>query len=189
MNDLVRISCKHNSKKNFDVTSGKLILSDPCYEKGIWCAKEIDNVLPGKWNAYVKPSVDGRNAELIACHENFVPDDDDSTSEYYRLAVDSGQMSIVDSPHYEDDDQFPGEWGEPNIGFDASRFYGFCCEATLSRSSVGLIPYGCVASSGYGDGSYNAYVYRTRSGYVYMVRIVFIGDDDEDDEYELEFTY
>ncbi len=38
---------------SFEVVSGQLIISDPCYKRGIWCAGTLENVRNGEWNAKV----------------------------------------------------------------------------------------------------------------------------------------
>uniref|UniRef100_A0AAU6W1I6 Uncharacterized protein n=1 Tax=Pseudomonas phage Nican01 TaxID=3138540 RepID=A0AAU6W1I6_9CAUD len=39
--------------RGFEVTSGALRVSDPCYEMGTWCAGTTNNVLNGRWLAHV----------------------------------------------------------------------------------------------------------------------------------------
>lgn len=39
---------------NFDVTSGELMVSDPCYERGAWCHGVVQNVVNGKWSAHME---------------------------------------------------------------------------------------------------------------------------------------
>ena len=39
-----------NSVGGFEVKSGKLMVSDPCYKKDTWCQKVLNDVRNGKWN-------------------------------------------------------------------------------------------------------------------------------------------
>ena len=49
---------------------------------------------------------------------------------------------------------------------------------------AGVLEYGVVSSSGYGDGSYTAYVARNDNNQVIAVRIVFLSKYDEEEDYE-----
>lgn len=65
--------------------------------------------------------------------------------------MDSAQAGIFDFGHFQDEsvieDQELTDFG--------SRWFTFCCYQTLdSEHHAGLIPYGVVASSGFGDGKY-----------------------------------
>ena len=56
----------------FEIITGKVIVSDPCYTLGTWCQGVLNKVKCGKWIGYVQRSDEGRwgerVAELIACH-------------------------------------------------------------------------------------------------------------------------
>lgn len=198
MSNYIEITCLHDQSTDFDVVSGSLTLSDPCYEKGMAKTKEIGNVLNGKWKGFVEKTHHGRNAELIACHTDYIPEDLDFSSDYFddedladerhTVNVKDGQVSIVDTQYYDDDMQFPTEWKEPRFRCEISRFFGYCCEATLSRNFAGLIPYGCASSSAYGNGDYFAYVYRTKDGFAYLIRIVFFDDYEFENWYEEKYN-
>ena len=56
----------------FEVKSGKMVLSDPCYELGTWCQGVIDNVKNGTWIADVEyvNSWGRRVARLTAYHKD-----------------------------------------------------------------------------------------------------------------------
>lgn len=38
-----------NNLGSFDVHSGELIVSDPCYSLGTWCQGKLENVRNGEW--------------------------------------------------------------------------------------------------------------------------------------------
>lgn len=114
----------------FVVKSGKAVVSDPCYAKGTWCAKELENVRNGKWHAVVVYSDEGewgiRVSKLRAWHESqgneLGPDQSfwDRLEDKFELGVDSGQMSIFDSEAY------------PQDPHKDQAFYDKVCEWTLS---------------------------------------------------------
>ena len=57
-------------------------------------------------------------------------------------------------------------------------WYTYCCNITLVRLQAGVLPYGVVSSSGFGDGGYDCIQYLTARGEVVKVEIVFITEDD-----------
>lgn len=170
---------------SFDVTGTKIRVSDPCYEPGTWCAGEINNIKPGKWEAAVVRSDEGpwgiRNAVLIARHTDggpafFSEAVPDRTWGLLTIdvGVDSGQAGIYDAAHYQDDTVCAGQKTEPNYG---SPWYNVNCDCTMSGIGAGVIPYGVVSSSGYGDGSYAAYCHYGADRHIDGVCIVFIEEE------------
>ena len=165
----------------FQNISGEMVMSDPCYEKGIWCAALLKNVMRGTWRVEAIKSDDGewgvRVAVLRAIHESY-------SGEYFdlgpELGVDSGQLGIYDASHYHDDSVFsePSKFGA--CGKD--EWYGHNCDITLDAPQAGIIPYGCVSCSGYGDGSYGSYAAYNVAGHIVGIEVVFIDEEDEDDE-------
>jgi len=167
---------------NFTVTSGKLIVSDPCYDRDVWCMGELSNVQNGEWEAFVVVSNEGdwgnRIAELIIRHTSRpdIEDIDIDRPTSFHVGVDSGQAGFFcDSiyPH--------GDCGEYD---DLSSFYGRACDKTLNTSEqAGIVDNaGVVSSSGFGDGSYDCYVHHdSETGKIVAASIVFISDDEDDD--------
>lgn len=47
----MRKEIEHISLGTFEVTSDKLVISDPCYHLGTWCMGTLSNVEPGLWTA------------------------------------------------------------------------------------------------------------------------------------------
>lgn len=182
----------------FKVESGKLFISDPCYKRDIWCASAVSNTKKGTWEAYIETKDEGEWGErisgLYAIHTDYSYNE---VTEYpdcdsiINLGVDSGQLGIFDYEHFRDDQQFDIYFESkfvPNSECEneGDKFYGACCDITLSKLGAGVIPYGCVSSSGYGDGMYYALIYF-HNNEVVAVKVVFIDeydDEDEDDEYE-----
>lgn len=146
------------TKKNtstFEVTSGKVVLGDPCYDTNpSYPAKS------GSWTAHVVMS-DGaswgsRVSRVVVHHVDFNPADPKLRSFQEHFSVDSGQAGVFDFGSYGVDD-----------------FYDLCCKKTLSRQQYGYMEDGFVTSSGYGDGTYEANVH-TVGGKAVCIELEFI---------------
>lgn len=161
----------------FTVESGKLVVSDPCYERGTWCQGVIANVMNGTWTAAVEQEK-GIIVELLA---GLNLGDFEAVrgnpkrfaalkyeKEPFEVGVDSGQAGIFDESFY--------PVGE-TIDFEGTgSFYDACGDATLrSELGAGVVKNrGVVSSSGHGDGSYVCYTRRNAPGEVIGVRVVFL---------------
>lgn len=177
-------------------------ISDPCYEKGTWCAGSLENVKKGEWNCFLRKSDEGdwgiRNAEIMSVHSDINPDFisyedeikkvrteklksiDGSDGKYIfweltniHVGVDSGQAGIFDENIYPNTKEEQGEYG------DSTSFYGKCCDNTLNDIGCGVIEGGFVSRSGYGDGGYNCFVAK-KDDEIVAINIIFIGDDEEE---------
>lgn len=168
----------------FAITSGKVMISDPCYEVGTGGQGILENVKNGTWNAFVSRGTKGgwgvRNAELIVLHENHhfrFPNDLHCFHVNFgiEIDVDSGQAGIFDFELYPKGD-FTGEYGEKGT------FYDDCCNGTLDTQYHSDIIWGMgvVSSSGFGDGSYNCLTIVDDNQKVIAIRLVFIDNDEED---------
>ena len=165
----------------FQVKSGAINITDPCYNKTTWCALFKQPAKNGTWEAEVETEEsEGRVAHLRAYHTDHAiysrPSD-----QLDSVGVDSGQMSIIDSGTYPEGEE-TGECG--NFG-DKERvpvsFYDECAKATLSEDMFGIVSKygsGAVSSTGYGDGSYAVYVEKEGEEIV-AVEIVFIDQEAE----------
>ena len=164
----------------FEITSGVMRVTDPCYDKETWCSGTVD-AKNGTWEAFIETSNEGgwgnRVSSLTVLHMNsgrsYSASDWDMTS--IDVGVDSGQAGFFDNALYPDGER-TGEFG------DLDTFYGKVCDLTCeTKESAGVIPFGAVSSSGYGDGGYKCYV-RRMNGLVVAAKIVFISDDEEDED-------
>ena len=156
----------------FELKSGVVLISDPCYiidgHKPVWCMGTLTDVKTGKWSAHV----DYRNMEdwgnrvcqIWAIHDDLkgkIP----TTGwklEKFEVGVDSGQAGIFEHKAVRSDGQ------EEQGAFDQTHWYGRCCNITcppdhgkdLRPAPAGIVDgNGFVSSSGYGDGGYQC---RTR---------------------------
>ena len=97
------------------------------------------------------------------------------------VGVDSGQAGFFDVAEYAKalEDRTDGSRADKaNSKFEA--FYDSVCNLTLDDKSFGVVPFGCVSSSGYGDGGYNCYVRRNDHGQAIEAIIVFIDEPEEE---------
>ena len=157
----------------FEVVSGKIRVTDPCYDKeiggavvvpaknGVWAVEAVVKNL-GVWGRRV--------TRIIATHpdhreRNHPLGDTDSS-----IGVDSGQAGFFCESIYPE-----GETGEYD---DKKSFYGRCCEATEGMSGGVVMGKGYVSSSGFGDGEYELDVYGI-GGKATRLVLTFVGEDDE----------
>ena len=173
----------------FELTSPVLRISDPCYDRDVWCCGTIENCKPGSWETAVLMQDEGdwgiRNAILVARHEESGPEleafrkvlngKDKTWQECpFEVGVDSGQAGIFDDEHYQDNSIFDDMPVEKSCSDDI--WYRHCCDITLSSLSAGVLPYGVVSSSDYGDGGYAAFKHIGEDGRTDSVFIVFLDD-------------
>jgi hypothetical protein len=158
----------------FIVTGDKLIVTDPCYDRGTWCQGIVENVSPGRWDARIVMSKQGRVASLEVACEHRLTTELVWTELPFEVGVDSGQAGIFDESLYP-----RGATGECG---DGTTFYSRACAATLDDNDrtkrAGIVAEGAVSSSGYGDGSYTAFAAMNPDGRVVGVRVVFIDPGD-----------
>jgi len=131
--------------------SGKVVISDPCYDRDVWCMKTDFPVKPGRYKVQIIYSDEGdfgvRVSNIILVHEDHEQMRLTGWKEVEAdIGVDSGQCGIFD------DEIYPQAKGHP----DKEMFYDECCKLTLGQKSAGTLASrrGIVSSSGYGDGSY-----------------------------------
>lgn len=171
----------------FPVVSGQLRVSDPCYEKSIWCSGVITNALKGTWEAFVRLNKEG----VVSSLEVANPAAKAATGwreQAFTAGVDSGQMCVFDEQFYRqdfDDNQITPSWRkmkkdkweqEKDSG---GPFYATACSLTCGENNGtekqgGVWGHGAVSSSGYGDGSYRAFAKKDAQGKVVAVKVKFI---------------
>lgn len=152
---------EHITLGTFEVTSDRLVISDPCYELGTRCMGMIPDVKPGLWTASIGVADMGEFGKRITYVAAFHQDSPSiqklkACPAPFEVGVDSGQAGIFDYGHYQDESVIES----PALTDFGSRWYSICCHQTLdSEHHAGLIPHGVVASSGFGDGCYSCYYY------------------------------
>lgn len=165
----------------FEIKSGRVMVSDPCYDLDTWCQGSLSNVYVGEWNAFVKKTDEGlwgyRCSELIALKDGLNVDTiviEEKTD--IHVGVDSGQAGIFDVDIYKDD---ASVLVETNFMPD-DPWYSLCCDLTLKDPGAGVINGGVVSRSGLGDGGYNCYIVKDELNVIIGIKIVFIGDYEEE---------
>ena len=165
---------KEKNLGTFEVKSGKLHISDPCYEydeNDKICVLTLKDVLNGKYIAKISIESKYNDVEsLTIYHEKY--SEVEPNFLMGTIGVDSGQAGIFDLKYYEKNQG--GEFG------DLNSFYGLACSLTLSKEQGGIMNYaGVVSSSGCGDGEYEVYVGANDIGEIVSVKIIFIEHDEE----------
>lgn len=150
----------------FEITSGFVHVTDPCYEVETWCGNYNLPARNGTWRAEVSLDDDeGPVASFVTIHEDY--QGKNLTWKYLEneVGVDSGQAGIFDASIY-----------EPKTPYgDEEKFYGRCCAATLSEKHCGVVfNKGFVSNSGFGDGGYDGYGAYDFAGNLIAVKVVFI---------------
>lgn len=135
--------------------SGKVVTSDPCYDRDVWCMTKDIIIKPGRYATYIvkkdEKDFGSRVAAIIVIHTDYTESLKQDWKPYGSLlGVDSGQCGIFDDTVYPQTEESGGEYD------DESSFYGECCKLTLGNKQGGILKArnGIVSSSGYGDGSY-----------------------------------
>lgn len=181
---------------SFQIENG-IVISDPCYDFNIdnYTRNSEQKYFPkkytmvGEWNGYVKYNDNGRVAELQTCHSS-INDNELTNAKWEKckgsLGVDTGQMGVYDSKYFKDDNIVGNYPVDKTMLTDfkqipGDRYYAMCCYQTYNKKEpqkqAGVIPYGIVSSSGYGDGSYNYSVIK-KNGLICGFKIVFIDSDE-----------
>lgn len=172
----------------FEITNGKMLVSDPCYERGTWCHGVLENVKNGTWEAhayiedYGRSLLGGTRVKALAVKhkgtdlgwgfQERVAD--------FEVGVDSGQAGFFNEELYPRGE--PGEYG------DMQTFYGRACAQTHDEENphqrAGTIKEGVISSSGWGDGGYACTYVKDKDGQIVAARIDFITDEEDEDENE-----
>ena len=171
----------------FKMETTKARVSDPCYTNDVSCKGTVSGCRKGTWKVYAVTSDEGswgnRVAGLVAYHEDSPRPKDMADGKWNRekfeVGVDSGQAGIFDEKFYRDDtlEKQYAYKGSPLVTPDeeGDNWYNICCDVTLdgdnSACGSGVIPYGCVSSSGYGDGGYPCYTQKDDKGKVVAICI------------------
>jgi len=180
-------------EQKFEIKSGAVVLSDPCYEQGTWCQGIVKNVKNGEWFGEAIHLDAGewgnRVAALLSYHKDYPTTADDVRADGEKLrftgGVDSGQFGHFDYAGYRNDESIAGverlcKDSEHIICAD-EPWYSICCDRTLAGDSWGVIPLGVVSSSGYGDGSYDTYGIQNGEGEYVAFATFFITDEEEEE--------
>jgi hypothetical protein len=166
----------HDGLDPISIASGKARVTDPCYTRGTGGVHVID-VLPGVYHASYMFGDEGRVAEVAIVHSDYNRSDLRWSEHLETAGVDSGQCGFAD------DEQYPS--GDSTGEFeDEESFYGRVCKGTLSEKQAAELPFAVFTSTGYGDGSYPVYYAMDEERRVVGLALVFMWDEQEDDDGE-----
>jgi len=169
----------------FEVKSGEVYLSDPCYTDTLDGHRTF-SARNGEWVASYE-SVDGSGCvyHISALYANF-PGTRAVRHTIVDIGVDSGQMGIFDVNRFNDSSVYEDtKFHDKFEHFGSSLFYDVCCNITCNtdpnqeHKSFGTLIGGVVSQSGYGDGNYSAVLGFDESDLLVSVKISFFEEEDE----------
>lgn len=168
-------------------------ISDPSYDKNVLSAQVLDNCRTGEWEAATYYTSDGwgRRVSILAARNiaggaNFsMLDNIEKGSAELEdfddvIGVDAGMAGIFDDSVYGMDSTFKG-WPEPVNLFSnrpGAKWFGHCCDILDNSDQAGILPFGVVSHSGFGDGAYEGFYHTGEDVKVDLVAVVFIYDDE-----------
>jgi hypothetical protein len=177
----------------FEVICGSIRITDPCYSisDDDWGAGTLSNVLNGTWVALPlvpqKGEHAGRCISLKAVHQNHLHDPFLNFSEEevpFDVFSDSGQIGFFDLEGFKPVAAL--EEGEGTTE-EHETFYEEVCTLTSRKECYGILPFGVVSSTAYGDGDYRCTYGMNDDGKIVAIAIDFVGDEeDEEAECDLE---
>ena len=147
----------------FEMTSQTMRVSDPCYDRDVWCCGTFGKCKTGTWEAGVLKT----ERKVYQMKDGWLEQPID-------VGVDSGQAGFYDEAFYQDNSIFKG-MPEPEHDY-GDLWYNHACDITLSERSAGVMPYGVVSSSGFGDGSYVCYTHKGSDGEIDFAFVIFIDE-------------
>ena len=174
---------------SFILKSNALVVCDPCY--GAPDASQnpnmhgvISRAKPGEWRAVAALVGGGAWAGRCAGMTVHHVDHERTGADRWHPAsaaiwVDSGQAGVFELQTVGLGSVVPsGYFGSEGPLVPDQLWYSMCCKQTLVGPAAGVVPGGAVASSGFGDGTYEWCYLEDREGVVVAVRIVFLSEDD-----------
>ncbi len=133
--------------------AGKVIVSDPCYDRSAWCNAKDITVTPGWYYATILAD-EKRVRCIIVVHCDFLRSmPADFKLESGTIWVGSGQCGIFDDAIYPSDKKSIGGYD------DHDTFYGECSKITLGEKLGGILENqrGIVSPGGISNGVYELY--------------------------------
>ena len=141
----------------------KIDITDPCYDKDVWCRINNFPIKPGEYTCYacIADNEETRGWGERVSRIGIRMGDADRYERKGLIGVDAGLAGFfIDKPDYNS-----AEWKE------------FCGKINFDQR-VYLFDEGFFSESGYGDGAYNVYA-GYKDGNIVEVYIEFIGEEDD----------
>lgn len=141
---------------SIEFPSGKMVVSDPSYQRGTWCMLEDEPVGKGQWHVHVVTTDEEgwgrRPARIVLTREKDKLSADFGEKLKADIGVDSGQAGIFDSEIYHNDEKAVAPFSDLR---PEEPWSSMCLQRTMDTADLcGLVPNGVVSLSGFGDGSY-----------------------------------
>ena len=156
---------------NFVIESGEIAAKDPGYDimEGGMFSDMIISVQNGIWEGYIKYFPDEKKDnprinELMVYNQIFKNkiNDNNKWLQVTTVDVDTGQAGFFDLKHFRNDQDVNKTHKIPSYielhddDEKGQKWYAMCCamtyDETTKESKAGIVPFGIVSSSGYGDG-------------------------------------
>jgi hypothetical protein len=168
----------------FNVSTGKVVVSDPDYKLGTWCQAVLENVKNGIWTATVVQATVGvwgrLNVVLTALHETEV---DFGATDWIlsesQIGADRPKVGIYDSDFFGNDDKtgpIQNKFGLP-IQKKGDKFKVANSDLVDCKNGAGVFESGVVSLSGLGVGVYPLEILINEKEEIIGMRIVFIDDE------------
>ncbi len=158
----------------FEVKSGAIRATDPCYGADTKCAATIFNVKNGKWRSHLAEE----HAALMILHEsepNAIPASGwTPVKNEHGFGVDSGQFGFFDFETW-----FEEIKKENALEYMEHSFYGDICEGT--NGGYYENDFGVASGTAYGDGVYPVFAMYNTDGEVVGLRVHYIVEEEDDD--------
>jgi len=167
------------SLKMFKIVSGRLVVSDPCYDindikDGLQYQEKCHK---GVWVCKVNKDNAGIICNLLCFHVDHKYNL--SWTKTCTVGVDSGQIGVFDKKYYQSKESVTGvKYESHHSPIDTTkRWYSVCSDKTLSDDRFGVIPFGAISNSGYGDGGYELKVSFSKDLLVNGAYITFVTEE------------
>ena len=154
---------KYEAVGTIDLSKGFVDITDPCYNRSVWCRMNQVKVKPGEYNSYIKRDTNSERVAMAGIRLG-LDDGNYTVSKLGSIGVDAGLAGFwPNKPDYDTDEEWQHVCEEylftPNDDKDYYEFdNGFC------------------SSSGWGDGMYPVYACKDSNGEIVALEIHFMED-------------
>ena len=165
---------------SFQVVSGKVVISDPCYELDDSLNVVVEKVKIGTWIAQRK-MLDKHIVREIVLQCGF-PTVQKEVYLPQNFCIDSGQVSVFDAAHYRKDNDVTWMPEFDAIGIDGReegiKWYNAVSDLTLKDDGHGYLMFGFCSDNGVGDIDYQVKLGYDKHGQVVQITIRFRSEED-----------
>jgi len=158
----------------FVVLPEHVIVSDPCYKKGTWCAAELTDVLSGKYyvDFYHAEEDSWGGHQFVLVHENYKRGIMPKEFLDIELGIDAGMVGVYPENEFRNDSIVPPTeelYFENELGW-----YSAIIPHNEKNQKPWKIMQNCFTSeSGYGDGVATLFVDRNKDKKIVRIGVKF----------------